>query len=71
MITSSALYRFYLKHVLGMRRFESPKVEMDALDFGSVLHETLEAFARAEAIRDTSDFREIEAMSSPSLMPFS
>ena len=53
--------RFYLKHVLGMRRFESPKVEMDALDFGSVLHETLEAFARAEAIRDSSDYREIEA----------
>jgi ATP-dependent helicase/nuclease subunit B len=53
--------RFYLKHVLGMRRFESPKVEMDALDFGSVFHETLEAFAREEAIRDSSDFREIEA----------
>jgi ATP-dependent helicase/nuclease subunit B len=53
--------RFYLKHVLGMRKFESPKVEMDALDFGSVLHETLEAFAREEPIRDTSDFREIEA----------
>jgi ATP-dependent helicase/nuclease subunit B len=53
--------RFYLKHVLGMRKFESPKVEMDALDFGSVFHATLEAFAREEAIRDTSDFREIEA----------
>jgi ATP-dependent helicase/nuclease subunit B len=53
--------RFYLKHVLGMRRFESPKVEMDALDFGSVFHETLEAFAQEEAIRDSSDFREIEA----------
>ena len=52
--------RFYLKHVVGMRKFESPKVEMDALDFGSVLHETLEAFAREEAIRDTSDLREIE-----------
>jgi ATP-dependent helicase/nuclease subunit B len=34
---------------------------MDALDFGSVFHETLEAFAREEAIRDSSDFREIEA----------
>ena len=53
--------RFYLKHVLGMRKFESPKVEMDALDFGNVLHKTLEAFAREEAIRDSSDFREIEA----------
>ena len=53
--------RFYLKHVLGMRRFESPKVEMDPLDFGSVLHETLEAFAREEVIRNTSNFREIEA----------
>ena len=52
--------RFYLKHVLGMRKFESPKVEMDALDFGSVLHKTLEGFAREEAIRDSSDSREIE-----------
>jgi ATP-dependent helicase/nuclease subunit B len=43
-----------------MRKFESPKVEMDALDFGSVFHETLEAFAREEGVRDTSDFREIE-----------
>ena len=34
---------------------------MDALDFGNVFHETLEAFAREEAIRDSSDFREIEA----------
>jgi ATP-dependent helicase/nuclease subunit B len=53
--------RFYLKHVLDMRRFESPKVEMDALDFGNVLHETLEAFAQEEAIRDSSDYREIES----------
>ena len=53
--------RFYLKHVLGMRKFDSPKAEMDPLDFGDVLHKTLEALAGEEAIRDSSDPRQIEA----------
>lgn len=52
--------RFYLRHVLGMRRFDSPKAEMDPLDFGSVFHKTLESFARQEAIRESSDPKEIE-----------
>ncbi len=52
--------RFYLKHVLEMRRFDSPKFEMDALDFGSVFHETLERFARDESVRDSSNPKEIE-----------
>ena len=53
--------RFYLKHLLGMRKFESPKTEMDALDFGNVLHEALENFAREELIRDSSNPDVIEA----------
>jgi ATP-dependent helicase/nuclease subunit B len=53
--------RFYLRHVLGMRKFDSPKAEMDPLDFGDVLHKTLERFARDETVRDSSDSREIEA----------
>jgi ATP-dependent helicase/nuclease subunit B len=52
--------RFYLKHVLGMRKFDSPKTEMDALDFGSVFHKTLENFARQESIRESSNPAEIE-----------
>ena len=53
--------RFYLKHVLGMRKFDSPKFEMDPLDFGSVFHKTLERFALHESVRDSSDPKEIEA----------
>ena len=52
--------RFYFKHVLQMRRFDARKAEMDALDFGSVLHETVERFANNESIRDSSDAAEIE-----------
>ena len=49
--------RFYLKHVLGMRKFESPKTEMDALDFGNVLHKALENFAREEVDPRFLEFR--------------
>jgi ATP-dependent helicase/nuclease subunit B len=52
--------RFYFKHVLQMRRFDARKAEMDALDFGSVLHETVGRFANNESIRDSSDAAEIE-----------
>jgi len=34
-------FRFYLKHVLRMERLADTKREMDALDFGSLLHEAL------------------------------
>ena len=53
--------RFYLKHVLLMREFEAQKVEMNALDFGSVLHRTLENFANEETIRDTRNAAAIES----------
>jgi ATP-dependent helicase/nuclease subunit B len=34
-------FRFYLKVILGMEALDDEKVEMDALDFGSLVHEVL------------------------------
>ena len=53
--------RFYLKHVLLMREFEAQKAEMNALDFGNVLHRTLENFAKGETIRESRDAAAIES----------
>ena len=53
--------RFYLKHVLLMREFEAQKLEMNALDFGNVLHRTLENFANGETIRESRDAAAIES----------
>jgi ATP-dependent helicase/nuclease subunit B len=52
--------RFYFKHVLLMREFEAYKAEMNAIDFGNLLHRTLENFANEEAIRESSDATAIE-----------
>lgn len=35
-------FRFYLKHVLGMEPLDDRKLELDALDFGNIIHKTLE-----------------------------
>ncbi len=42
-------FRFYLKHALGMRRVELDKAELDARDFGNLLHATLQRLADPEA----------------------
>lgn len=42
-------FRFYLKHALGMRRVELDKAELDARDFGNLLHATLQHLADPEA----------------------
>lgn len=34
-------FRFYLKNILGMKALDDEKVEMDALDFGSLVHDVL------------------------------
>jgi ATP-dependent helicase/nuclease subunit B len=52
--------RFYLRHVLEIRKFDAPKFEMDPLDFGSVFHKTLEHFALDESVRESSNPKEIE-----------
>ncbi len=39
-------FRFYLKHGLKMEAVDAMRTEMDALEFGSLLHAVLEAFAK-------------------------
>ncbi|MFP3899002.1 MAG: PD-(D/E)XK nuclease family protein [Dehalococcoidia bacterium] len=38
-------FRFYLKHILGMEELNDEKAEMDALDFGSLVHDVLATMA--------------------------
>jgi ATP-dependent helicase/nuclease subunit B len=52
--------RFYFKHVLHMREFDAQKTEMNALDFGIVLHKTVENFANEVVIRRSRDSGAIE-----------
>ncbi len=54
-------FRFYLRHALGMGEVDDRKREMDAMDFGTLCHEALEAFGRDEELRDTSDAARIGA----------
>ncbi|MEM6279653.1 MAG: PD-(D/E)XK nuclease family protein, partial [Verrucomicrobiota bacterium] len=39
-------FRFYLQHGLGMNEIDPEKSEMDARDFGNLVHDALERFAR-------------------------
>ena len=48
-------FRFYLKHVLAMERVDPVKVELDAMDFGTLLHEALQAMGEDESLRDCAD----------------
>jgi len=48
-------FRFYLKHVLGMESLGDEKGEMDALDFGSLVHEVLHKMARSDEMRRCED----------------
>lgn len=45
-------FRFYLKHVLHMERLADTKREMDALDFGSLLHEALARMSADPEMRE-------------------
>lgn len=47
-------FRFYLKHVAGSGEPEPERVEWSARDFGTVVHDVLEAWARDEEARDFS-----------------
>lgn len=53
-------YRFYLKHVLGLRTEEDTAVELQANTFGNVAHRVLAAFGRSDA-RDCEDPKLVEA----------
>lgn len=48
-------FRFYLENVLEMETFDAGRREMDALVFGTLLHDALEAFGREETLRDSED----------------
>ena len=52
--------RFYLKRVLHMREFDPQKTEMDAMDFGIVLHTIVENFANEQNLRESCDSAAIE-----------
>jgi len=41
-------FRFYLKHVLGMDSIDDEKAELDALDFGELMHHALQQLAGEE-----------------------
>jgi ATP-dependent helicase/nuclease subunit B len=51
-------FRFYLRHVLGMEELGDEKREMDALDFGSLVHHVLQKMAgSAEMCRCESEVK--------------
>ncbi len=48
-------FQFYLIHVLGMRKTEIHKVEMDALDFGILAHQVLNEMGRDKMLWACAD----------------
>ncbi len=54
-------FRFFLKRVVSMKRYEANKAEMNALDFGLLVHAIVESFGRNESIRDSISEKEIQA----------
>jgi len=48
-------FRFYLKHALKMETIDPFKSELDALDFGTLCHDALEAMGKEAALRDCAD----------------
>lgn len=51
---------FYFKHVLKMESLDADVAEMDAREFGTLFHLVVEAFARDEAVRESTSMPEIE-----------
>ncbi len=50
-------FRFYLKHVLRMETLDDRKRELDALDFGSLVHHVMNAMAADERMKECDDAR--------------
>lgn len=48
-------FRFYLKHALRMERVEPAKDELDARDFGTLVHHALQQLGESEELRDCAD----------------
>lgn len=53
-------FRFFLSRVVRMDRYQANKTELNALDFGNLIHATVEKFGRNESIRDTTSAKEIQ-----------
>ncbi|MEX2580059.1 MAG: PD-(D/E)XK nuclease family protein [Verrucomicrobiales bacterium] len=54
-------FRFYLCQGLRMEKVETDKREMDAADFGNLVHEALDRFAASDSIRESTDAERIAA----------
>ncbi|MBM4371059.1 MAG: PD-(D/E)XK nuclease family protein, partial [Deltaproteobacteria bacterium] len=54
-------FRFYLRHVLRMGAVDDRKAELDALDFGTLCHQALEAMGREEELRDCTSGERLAA----------
>ncbi len=52
-------FRFYLRHVLKMERVEPAKDELDAFDFGILVHAALQQLGENTALRDCTDVRQL------------
>ena len=48
-------FRFYLKHALQMAHVEPEKAELDARDFGTLLHGTLQQLGEEAALRECTE----------------
>jgi len=48
-------FRYYLSRVLGMDELDDSKVELDARDFGILVHHALEQMGRSEELRISAD----------------
>ncbi len=52
-------FRFYLSHGLGMRDLDIGKTEMDAMEFGNLIHNVLEDFGNDSTAKQSVDEKEI------------
>lgn len=52
-------FRFYLRHILGMEKLDDEKREMDAPDFGSLVHYALQKMAESTEMRQCEKDHEL------------
>lgn len=55
-------FRFYLKYILDMESIDDQKTEMDALDFGSLVHEVLQQMAGQEHLWRCEDAHKLSRL---------
>ncbi|MDD5093904.1 MAG: PD-(D/E)XK nuclease family protein [Dehalococcoidia bacterium] len=52
-------FRFYMKHILGMEALDDQKTELDAMDFGSLVHHALKQMAQNQRMRRCENASEL------------